>query len=91
MQIEVLHHASIKLVGEKIIYFDPYDIQKEYHDADYIFITHDHYDHYEEESIQKIKKEDTKILVPTCLKEKEHYLVVEPNKEYTLDNFSFQA
>ena len=23
MQIEVLHHASIKLVGEKIIYFDP--------------------------------------------------------------------
>ena len=33
MKIEVLNHASIKLTNDKVIYFDPYDIDKEYHDA----------------------------------------------------------
>ena len=55
MKIEVLRHASIKLTGDKIIYFDPYQIKEELHDADYIFITHDHYDHYDEESIHNIQ------------------------------------
>lgn len=50
--IKVLCHASIKFSGEKIIYFDPFKIEKEYHDADVIFITHSHYDHFSEEDIQ---------------------------------------
>ena len=91
MKLEVIHHASIKLTGSKIIYFDPYDIKEETHDADYIFITHDHYDHYDEESIKKVKKDITKIIVPTCLKEKEHYFVVEPGSEYKLDGIFFQT
>ena len=61
--IEILCHASIKFNGEKIIYFDPFKIEKEYHDADIIFITHSHYDHFSEEDIQKVKKLDTKIVV----------------------------
>ena len=56
MKIEVIHHATIKISADKIIYFDPYDIKEEYHDADYIFITHDHYDHDNKESIKKILK-----------------------------------
>ena len=48
MKIEVLHHASVKLTDEKTIYFDPYLISDKTHDADYIFITHDHYDHYDD-------------------------------------------
>ncbi len=91
MKIEVIHHASIRLEDEKIIYFDPYDIKEELHDADYIFITHDHYDHYDEKAIEKVKNNQTKIIVPECLKEKENYLVVEPNKEYQIDNLSFQT
>ena len=91
MKIEVIHHASIKLIEEKIIYIDPYDIKEELHDADYIFITHDHYDHYDEKSIEKIKKETTKIIVPTCLQGKEHFMVVEPNKEYQVDHITFQT
>ena len=48
MKIEVLNHASIKLIdSNKIIYFDPFEIKTKLHDADYIFITHDHYDHYD--------------------------------------------
>ena len=91
MEIEVLHHASIKLIGKKTIYIDPYDIKNELHDADYVFITHDHYDHYDEESINKIKNNNTKIVVPECLKEKENTLIVEPNKKYLLDDIKFQT
>lgn len=86
MKIEVLNHASVKLSDDLIIYFDPYDIKRAYHDADYIFITHDHYDHYDLESIKKVSKETTKIIAPTCLKNINPYLVVEPNNEYNLDN-----
>lgn len=91
MKIEVLNHASIKLSSDKIIYFDPYEIKEEYHDADYIFITHDHYDHYDETSINNIKKDSTKIIVPKCLANKENSLVVEPNKEYYIDNIKFET
>lgn len=91
MKIEVLNHASIKLSADKIIYFDPYDIKDELHDADYIFITHDHYDHYDELSINNIKNSTTKIIVPKCLQSKENNLVVEPNNEYKLDNLTFKT
>ncbi len=91
MKIEVIHHSSIRLEAKKIIYFDPYDIKEELHDADYIFITHDHYDHYDEEAIEKVKNNQTKIIVPECLKEKKHDLVVEPDKEYQLDELFFKT
>lgn len=38
--IEVLYHSCIKINKEKIIYIDPYHIDKNYNDADIIFITH---------------------------------------------------
>ena len=44
--IEVLCHSNIKISKNKIIYIDPFKIDKEYKDADYIFITHSHYDHF---------------------------------------------
>lgn len=47
--IEVLCHSSIRINKEKVIYIDPFKINKNYNDADIIFITHDHYDHYSEE------------------------------------------
>jgi len=91
MKYEVIHHASIKFTGNKIIYFDPYKIEDELHDADYIFITHDHYDHYDLDSINNIRKETTKIILPKCLKNEDNYLVVEPNKEYEVDGIKFNT
>ena len=52
--IEVLYHSSIRIAKEKIIYMDPFKINKNYKDADIIFITHDHYDHYSEEDVDKV-------------------------------------
>ncbi len=91
MRIDVFAQAAIKMVGDKVMYFDPYLIKDEYHDADYIFITHDHYDHYDEESINNIKKDNTKIILPMCLKDKPNNLVVEPNKEYVIDDIKFKT
>ena len=96
MQIEVFTQSAIKLTKQKVIYFDPYKIDKDYHDADYIFITHDHYDHYDEDSLKKIIKEDTKLIIPKCLEEKiinitYNYFVVDENKEYNWKDFSFKT
>ena len=89
MKIEVIHHSSIKFIGDKVIYFDPYKIEEEMHDADYIFITHDHYDHYDPESIEKVRNGHTKIIVPLCLKDKEHNLLVDGYRMYGIDDIKF--
>ncbi len=61
--IEVLYHSSIKISKEKIIYIDPFKVNKNYNDADFIFITHGHYDHFSENDIQKVRKNDTVIIL----------------------------
>ena len=95
--IEVLCHSSIKLNTEKIIYFDPFRINENYHDADIIFITHDHYDHYSEEDIDKVEKTGTGIVAPEDLLakllkkgfQKENIITVKPNESYTVKNIKF--
>ena len=94
MNIEVFTQSAIKLSDDINIYFDPFKIEKEYHDADYIFITHDHYDHYDEASIKNVMNNNTKIIVPKILEERikeitNNFFIVEPSKEYTLDNLKF--
>lgn len=95
---KVLCHSSIKIEGSKIIYFDPFKIKDNYNDADYIFCTHSHYDHFSPEDIQKIKKEWTKLIVTmdtadeaTKLVGKENILTVEPENEYKIDEITFKT
>ena len=97
--IEVLCHSSIKINKEKVIYIDPYKIKDIAKDADLIFITHGHYDHYSEEDIDKIIKSDTIIVAPKDLLEKllkygfkeSSILCVEPNKKYNINGISFET
>lgn len=56
--------SSIKITGTKTIYFDPLEIQGEPHDADMVFITHEHYDHFSPDDMEKVIKKDTQIIVP---------------------------
>lgn len=55
--------SSIKIVGTKIIYFDQLNVT-ETHDADYILITHTHWDHFKKDDILKLKKQNTTIIGP---------------------------
>lgn len=97
--IEVLCHSSIRIDKEKIIYVDPFKIDNNYNDADMIFITHDHYDHYSEDDIDKVKKEGTIIIAPEELLtkllvkgyNKNDIVTVEPNKQYTLEGIKFET
>lgn len=97
--IEVLRHSSIKISKDKIIYIDPFRIDKEYKDADYIFITHEHYDHFSVDDINKIKKEITIMIVPESMRERviqagynlDNIIFVMPNNSYTLNNFRFDT
>ena len=97
--IKVLCHSSIKFEKGQIIYFDPFKINENYNDADIIFITHSHYDHFSEEDILKVKKEETKIVVPEDLYNRslelgfseENILVVKPNEEYEINNIKFKT
>lgn len=59
--------SSIKLTGTKTIYFDPLDIEGAPHDADMIFVTHEHYDHFSPDDIKKVLKRDTQIIVPAVM------------------------
>ncbi|MGN1187271.1 MAG: MBL fold metallo-hydrolase [Lachnospiraceae bacterium] len=59
--------SSINLTGTKTIYFDPLDIEGTPHDADMVFVTHEHYDHFSPEDINKVLKKDTQIIVPLMM------------------------
>ena len=97
--IEVLYHSSIRINKEKTIYIDPFKIDRNYNDADIIFITHDHYDHYSEEDIDKVINENTVIVIPEelltkVLKKginKEAIITVEPNKKYMVQGIKFET
>lgn len=98
--ISINFHASIKIkYNNRNIYFDPYEIKEKLKDADYIFITHSHYDHYSEEDILKIINSNTKIIATSDLKNKiinlgikdSNILIVEPNNEYKIDDIVFKT
>ena len=95
--IEVLIHSSIKFSKDIIIYFDPYELNKDYHDADIIFITHSHYDHYSPLDIKKVIKDNTIVVCPKDVKEEllklniKNIIEVVPNKDYEVLNIKFKT
>ena len=93
--ININCQSSIRISGSKIIYFDPYLIEQESHDADYIFITHPHYDHFSLKDIAKIAKETTIIIGPAAVikelpvnKYKCEEIKIGDNKNYSDFNFT---
>ena len=97
--IEVLYHSSIRISKNKIIYIDPFKIDKNYNDADIVFITHDHFDHYSEEDIDKVINENTTIIIPEEMLtkilrkgiNKNAVITVESNKEYMVQEIKFET
>ena len=97
--IEVLYHSSIRINKEKTIYIDPFKIDRNYNDADIVFITHDHFDHYSEEDIDKVINENTTIIIPEELLtkllrkgiNKNAIITVEPNKNYMVQGIKFET
>jgi L-ascorbate metabolism protein UlaG (beta-lactamase superfamily) len=98
--ISHLFHASVKIEREKIIYFDPFRIKGEPHDADFIFCTHDHFDHLSPKDIKKVKKTDpgtTVLVVPEKKAKKfkkyqlKEIIDVKPDNKYEADGIKFET
>ena len=68
--ITVFKQNSIRIETDKgNVYIDPFEMEEELHDAAVILITHDHYDHFDINSIEKIKNDNTIVVVPASLKD----------------------
>jgi L-ascorbate metabolism protein UlaG (beta-lactamase superfamily) len=62
--IHWLHHASFRIeLAGKVIYIDPWKIRNKIK-ADYIFVTHEHYDHLSPDDIRELYKESTVMFCP---------------------------
>ena len=96
--IQVFTQNSIKIEKEKIIYMDTYEMQEKKHDANIIFITHTHYDHFSLKDIEKVKKKDTVIVGPEGIEEvqkigflKENIKIVKPNQSYEIEGIKVET
>ena len=88
MKISINKHSSIRIESDKVIYFDPYLIDEESHDAGLIFITHEHYDHFSIEDIRKVEKEDTVFVIPENMYNLlggENVVVLNPNEKTEIE------
>ena len=95
--ITINTQSSIKIKLDKIIYFDPFKIEEETHDADIIFITHNHYDHMDINSINNIKNDNTIIVAPKIMEDViskinfQKYVYLNPFDEVNIDNYYIKA
>lgn len=97
--VRLLTHSSIKISKDKIIYIDPFKIDKEYNDANLIFCTHSHFDHFSVEDIKKVTTENTKIITVEETRGKlldigfkrEEIIIVKPNMKYKVDGIKFST
>lgn len=98
-RITVNAQSSIRIDLGKILRFDPFLLKEEPHDADVIFITHSHPDHFSPEDIKKVLKPETLFVAPESMKadiEKagiaaEKCLFVNPGESAEIAGVSFKA
>ena len=97
--VKINCHSSIRIAKEKIVYIDPFRIKEVPHDADFIFITHSHYDHFSTEDILKVAKIDTSFVTVQETKSslelmgipEEQIIIVEPNNKYEVQEIKFET
>ena len=83
--IEVFKQNSIRITdGNRKIYIDPFEMTEEPHDAAFVLITHDHYDHFSPESIEKVANASTVLVVPEKMEKKAVDIAVNVGKVVTV-------
>lgn len=87
-----LGHSGIRIDGSKRIYVDPYRISCK-DPADLILITHEHYDHFSPEDIQKISTARTVLVKPgkPRIDISFEQRSVSPGEQFTLQDISIQT
>ncbi len=105
---EVLIHNATKIVGEKTVYVDPYMLSFSKKassikaDADVVFVTHEHGDHYDPKEIKAVSKPTTIYVFPLSMKDSVYLpdfgcddssriVFVEPGQESIANGVQFEA
>lgn len=69
--IRVFTQSAIRIQSKDgvVIYLDPFSLTdaEAAHDADYVFITHAHYDHFSPEDIVRVAGDHTELVVPASM------------------------
>ena len=99
-KIEVLTHSSIRIQCDAFtLYVDPFRLPDGAapKDADFILVTHDHFDHFSPADIEKAAGKNAALIVPETMKEKareaaalvKETMTVAPGQTYTFGPLSF--
>ncbi|MBM4140353.1 MAG: MBL fold metallo-hydrolase [Nitrospira sp.] len=90
--IHWLGHDTFKIVGEKVIYTDPFKIKKK-DTADIILITHEHFDHCSSEDVKKIQGTNTVIVATSdCAKKLSGKIkFVKPGNKINVEGIEIEA
>jgi len=98
--IEVFTQSSIRIKArEGTIWLDPFQVREEPKDADYILITHDHYDHFSAEDIERVSTGKSVLIVPEKMAGKAREVsgivgkicTVTPGAHYNIDGLEFDT
>jgi|GEM_PF-537231 len=92
-------HSSIRYAGAMTVWFDPFRVADAPCDADVVFVTHDHYDHFSPEDIRRVMKPGAVLVLPeTCVAAalragfaSAQLLPVRPGEAYTVKDLPFTA
>jgi len=87
------HDSFLIEDGKKVIYIDPWKMPSSAPKADYIFVTHDHYDHYSAEDIEKLSGENTIVFCPNDIAERlgERARSLSPEQTMLYDDIKIEA
>ena len=65
VEIKWIGHASFRIAGDgTVMYIDPWKVPDQPHDADVVFVSHEHFDHCSGEDVAKVSKADTVVVAP---------------------------
>jgi len=93
--VKWIGHASFVFKSfDKVIYIDPFRLGSGYETADYVFITHSHFDHLSTDDIGKISGKKTTVIAPVEAEQKlKNYnvITIEPGKKYNVEGIEFST
>ena len=67
--IRVLTHSAVRIQSSAgtVAYVDPYNLTEEPHDADFVLVTHAHFDHFSPEDIARVAHDGTVLVCPASM------------------------
>lgn len=62
--LKLLGHFTVRIDGERILYFDPFHMKGAPQDGEIILISHEHYDHLSPEDLRKAASRNAWVILP---------------------------